>query len=290
MATIAELIVSYLGDVAKRSSVATVTHYRKRLTPFVRVLGNTLLPELSEAQVVTLIDNESRFAVGARAGQSKAPDTIRATITAWEQFQRWLLESKQIGQPIATGIKKPGGRKRDLLPTKEETKKILETADDDFRAIYRALRLTGARPNELCNATIGDIDRTALEIVLTKHKTAAKTGKPRRIAVGHPALVEILAQAIGDRVNGHVFLRSSGKPWTSETLSAEYRSIRDKLGLRAGLVLYLTRHEHGSELYRKTKDIKAVSDALGHSSIGTTMRYTRVDGDQLKQNQQLFEE
>jgi hypothetical protein len=41
-----------------------------------------------------------------------------------------------------------------------------------------------ARTGELWRATIADIDRAANVIVLWEHKTARKTGKPRRIPIG----------------------------------------------------------------------------------------------------------
>src|SRR6516164_7441714 len=79
----------------------------------------------------------------------------------------------------------------------------------------------GARPGELCRATIGDIDRTANAIILREHKTARKTGKPSRIPIGRK-LGELLAQAIGERQSGPIFLSPAGKAWTVPNLSRTY--------------------------------------------------------------------
>lgn len=263
---------------------------KKRLSSLSRQHGTLSLTALTKDVILSWIANEGIWQCGTRKGESKAPDTIRTTIVAWEQFQRWLIETEQLDHPITSKLKKPGGRKREILPTREETAKLLEHAPEDFKLIYRAMRLTGARPGELCRAEIAHFDCVAGEIVLTQHKTAAKTGKPRRIAVGHPALKEIVNSLIGSRTKGPIFLRANGKPWTTAIFSAKFRELKIKAGLRDGLVLYLARHEHATELYKKTNDIKSVADALGHAQISTTMRYTRVDGEQLKKNQQLFEE
>ncbi len=67
------------------------------------------------------------------------------------------------------------------MPTAAETEAILARASPSFRLIYLALRQCGARPGELCRATIADIDRKSNAIVLREHKTARKTGKPRRL-------------------------------------------------------------------------------------------------------------
>src|SRR5262249_8794346 len=68
--------------------------------------------------------------------------------------------------------------------TAAETAAILSQASPQFRLIYLALRQCRARPGELCRATIAEIDRPANVIVLKQHKTARKTGKPRRIRIG----------------------------------------------------------------------------------------------------------
>jgi len=193
-------------------------------------------------------------------------------------------------RPITAKLKKPGGRKRELLPTPEETARLLVHSRPDFSILYRALRLTGARPGELCKALITDIDRRAGEIVLHDHKTAGKTGAPRRIAIGHPTLQELLQTAIADRTEGPIFLDRQGRAWTTARLSASYRRARIKAGLQRGLVLYLARHEHATQIYKATGDLKATADALGHRQLSTTMRYTRIDGETLKKNQKLFDE
>ena len=286
MCTLETAIDKYLEDAATRCEPSTIAHYKKRLRPFQKTLGSRELARVKAKHVLPLIESLGKWPDGS----PKAPDTVRSNVSVWEQFQKWLKASKLIRKRITKTIPKPGGRKRELLPTIEETRKILEHASEEFRPIYRALRLTGARPGELCNATIADIDPTANEIVLNRHKTAKKTGKPRRIAIGHPSLVEIINTSIGDRTEGRIFLRSNGKPWSVPLLGLNFRAARTKAAARKDLVLYLTRHEHATALYQATDDLKAVADALGHAQLNTTMRYTRVTSEKLKQKQKLFNE
>ena len=70
---------------------------------------------------------------------------------------------------------------RDRVPTTTETQAILKNASPAFRLIYSALRQCGARPGELCRVTIAAVDRVNRVIPLEEHKTARKTGKPRRL-------------------------------------------------------------------------------------------------------------
>lgn len=281
-----ESVDAFLASVATRRKPATVRQYSGRLAALRKRLGDRDLAALTRRDLLDFLEAESRFA----DGRLKAPDTRRASAVSIEQWQKWAVESAHLAAPLLEKIAKPRGRERDQLPSPDETRRILDQGAEDFRQIYRALRLTGARPGELAAATIEQIDRRAGEIVLVDHKTAGKTGKPRRIAIGHPALEEILRAEIGDRTSGPIFRRASGRPWTVPALSTAYRNARRAAGLPEGLVLYLTRHEHATQLYRQTKDLKAVADALGHSQLATTMRYTRVESETLKQNQKLFDE
>ena len=166
-------------------------------------------------------------------------------------------------------------------------RRFLSRASPEFRLIYTALRQCGARPGELCRATIADIDQTANTIILREHKTARKTGKPRRIPIGRK-LGELLAQAIGDRQAGPIFLSPAGKAWRVPNLSRTYSRLRDNAGLSHELVLYLARHECGTKICRE-KGIEFARRMLGHANISTTQRYMHLDERKLADAQDLVE-
>lgn len=290
--TVREAADLYLQDVSKRCNASTVIHYKKRLASFYRDFGDTPFSDLTAQQIKDHLEQESKWpSDGKNAGQLKAPDTIRSAVVAWEQLQKWLIDNDFLVNPITKKkLPKPPGRKREAIPTKAETKTITERMTPQCRQIYLALRLCGARPGELCKAQISDWDRIEGEIVLTEHKTARKTGKARRIPVGHPSLIAIMTECVGERTAGNIFLRGNGKPFTPPDISGEYRKARIEAGLRKDLVPYLSRHEHATKLYVTLGDIKAVADALGHSNTSTTMRYTRFNLDQAKNNQAKFDD
>jgi len=150
-----------------------------------------------------------------------------------------------------------------------------------------ALRQCGARPGELCRATIADVDRVNRVITLKEHKTVRKTGKPRRIPVGEK-LGAFLTQAIGERLAGPVFLSPAGRAWTVPNLSRTYSRLRDLAGLPRDLVLYLARHECGTKVCRQ-KGIEYARRLLGHTNISTTQRYMHLDDQELADAQDLIE-
>jgi integrase len=223
----------------------------------------------------------------AEAGAGMSDSTRHQDVVALQRLQKFALDNKLLDQPVFGKLEKPRVGRRDRIPTAAETAAILERGSPEFRLIYASLRQCGARPGELCRATIADIDRTANAIVLREHKTARKTGKPRRIPIGRK-LGELLSQAIGDRQAGPIFLSPAGRAWTVPNLSRTYSRLRDLAGLSRDLVLYLARHECGTKICRE-KGIEYARRLLGHSDISTTQRYMHLDDRELADAQDLVE-
>jgi site-specific recombinase XerD len=98
----------------------------------------------------------------------------------------------------------------------------------------------------------------------------------------------LLAQAIGERQTGPIFLSPSGKAWTVPNLSRTYSRLRDMAGLPRDLVLYLARHECGTKICRE-KAIEFARRLLGHSNISTTQRYMHLEDRELADAQDLVE-
>ena len=47
------------------------------------------------------------------------------------------------------------------------------------------------------------------------------------------------------------------------------------------LVLYCARHGFGTEMYRATKNLFAVMNVMGHTTVSTTMKYQHQNIDQV---------
>ncbi len=106
-----------------------------------------------------------------------------------------------------------------------------------------------------------------------------------RIPIGRK-LAALLAQAIGKRNSGPIFLAPAGKAWTVPSLSRTYSRLRDLAGLPRDLVLYLARHECGTKICRE-KGIEYARRLLGHANISTTQRYMHLDDSELAEAQDL---
>jgi len=275
---ISELITKFLDWCGRHRAPATSEFYRARLRHFCQKYNGRDLASLTPLEIDEHL---------AEAGAGTSDSTRHHNAQALERLQKFALDNKLLDRPAFGNLEKPRVGQRDRLPTSEETEVILSNSSPAFRLIYSALRQCGARPGELCRITIADVDRASCVITLKEHKTARKTGQPRRIPIGRK-LGELLDQAIGTRTQGPVFLSPAGKAWRASNLSRTYSRLRDNAGLPKDLVLYLARHECGTKICRE-KGIEYARRLLGHANINTTQRYVHLNDRELADAQDLIE-
>ena len=273
-----ELFNTFLAWNARHRSPATVDFYRARLKRFCDAYNARDLASLTPLEIDEHL---------AEAGIGMSDSTRHHDAVALERLQKFAIQHKLLDKPVFGILEKPRVGRRDRVPTPAETEALLAKASPEFRLIYSALRQCVARPGELCRVTITDVDRAARMIALKEHKTARKTGQPRRIPIGRK-LGALLDQAIGDRTEGPVFLCPSTRAWRVENLSRTYSRLRDLAGLPKDLVLYLARHECGTKICRE-KGIEYARRLLGHTNISTTQRYMHLDDGELADAQDLID-
>jgi integrase len=252
---IADLNEEFLAWCSRHRAPATVEFYRTRLRQFCRKYNERDFASLTPLEIDEHL---------AEVGTGMSDSTRHHNALVLERLQKFALENKLLDRPAFGKLEKPRVGQRDRLPTADETAAILSQASREFRLIYSALRQCGARPGELCRARIADVDRAGCVITLKEHKTARKTGKPRRIPIGRK-FGDLLDQAIGDRTEGPVFLSPIGKSWSVANLGRTYSRLRDNAGLPKDLVLYLARHECGTKICRE-KGIEYARRLLGHAT------------------------
>jgi integrase len=276
--SVGELTEKFFGWCTRHRAPATVIFYRTRLRKFCLAFKSRELSSLTPLEI-----DEHLAAAGAGLSDS----TRHHDVVALERLQKFAIQNKLLDKPVFGAMEKPRVGRRDRVPTSTETEALLVNASPEFRLIYSALRQCGARPGELCRATIPEVDRANRVITLKEHKTARKTGQARRIPIGRK-LGELLDQAIAERTEGPVFMCPSGRGWRVANLSRTYSRLRDKAGLPKDLVLYLARHECGTKICRE-KGIEYARRLLGHSDISTTQRYMHLDDRELAEAQDLLE-
>lgn len=200
-----------------------------------------------------------------------APETRHSHHASIRLFLRWYAEYAHCD----TLAELPSIRRRVPPPRPIPDDALLDGLKDKplrVRVILRLASELGLRASEICALHNRDISRDGGGWALRVH---GKGGRIRCLPVSQSLAADIRQlQSDHDspwlfpgRIDGH--------------LSARYISKIGARVLPGEWTLHTLRHRFATTAYKHCKDLLAIRQALGHSSIQTTTRYTDFDPTQL---------
>jgi integrase len=161
--------------------------------------------------------------------------------------------------------------------TEGEFRSLLRGSRREFKILLFALRMTGCRPKEARTLTWDQVleDRW----VLTQHKTAGKTGKPRIIYLV-PSIRKLMSVLRRESTQTHVFSNRHGQPWTRNAIRLRIERLKKKLKLPGDLCAYHARHAFGTGAVLNGVDVLSVAALMGHTSLEMVNRvYVHLAGE-----------
>lgn len=169
--------------------------------------------------------------------------------------------------------------KRDVVLTPEQADTLLEALPERLAGICRLAIYTGFRLNNILGMRIEAVrfhDLTATGEVDLR----IKGGRLETFALSKPA-VEVIVQAIGQRVEGYVFINpETGTRYRRSGINTFYRIVR-KLGLKAKDGSPFRFHDLRHVFATRVTDLGVSLDQLrlllGHKDRSTTDRYVTYD-------------
>jgi len=156
-------------------------------------------------------------------------------------------------------------------------------------AVLDVLTSTGMRVGEVVDLRCGDINCGYAECEIFVRN--GKGGKSRKIQI-QESLKTHIRQFIawkkemneGIEEDDYLFVGQRG-PWTSQAVQQIVKKYLKQLGLyEKGKSVHSLRHSYATELYKNSKDLRAVQKQLGHASIVTTMIYADVTKEDIKEH------
>jgi integrase/recombinase XerD len=263
-----DLLDKYHKAKSRTLSPISVVSYRWRLDGLAQAIDReTPVTDLTPNDLEAALDrpNWSRSYQGDLVNQAR-------------MVTRWAYVNRMIPTDPLAGAKRPAGvgRRADVKLTDADLTKLLDKSPPDLRALITFLHATGARPSEARSISATDLDLSRWVIVLTRHKTAGRTGETRVIIVPEGPAREVLGAACAARPSGPIFLRPSGLPWTRTTLCHAFKKARDAAGLPKSVTPYTTRHWFCTDALTKGIPDATVAALVGHKS--TTMLHRHYSG------------
>lgn len=282
--------------VERGRSPRTVDAYRRDLRRYSRYLGSV---GRSSA------DADRDVLAGFRSELESvplAPASVTRTVVCVRNFHRWMafegLRDDDPGVDLATQ------RLPDALPKALSEAEVLSVIDviaaaaaqdPDDPLVLRDLALvevlygTGVRVSEVTGTSFGDLDLDARLL-----RVMGKRSKERIVPVGRAAMSAMAVwldrgrpQLVPDKWRSRddsvaLFLGRRGTRLTRQAVWQMLKSRAASAGIPTDVISpHVLRHSCATHMLDHGADIRTVQELLGHVSISTTQRYTRVATERL---------
>ncbi|SIS46902.1 Site-specific recombinase XerD [Zobellia uliginosa] len=167
-------------------------------------------------------------------------------------------------------------RKPDKLPVviaKKDVLKIIESANNIKHKSMIALAYSaGLRVGELIDLKIMDIDSSRMVI----HVKSAKGNKDRILPLSEKILDMLRKYYKEFSPKLFLFEGQKGGKYSSSSFNKLLKAAAKRAQINKEITAHTLRHSYATHLLERGTDIRVIQKLLGHSSIKTTMVYTRV--------------
>ena len=259
---VATLCDLFLDFSQAHNSINTYKWHKHFLDSFCRKCGKLACTVLKPFHLTKWLDGNKSWTGARRSGQ-----VIVKRVFAWGKAEGLISVD-----PIAH-IKNPPITRRERVISVEERKQILAAIKDKpFQRFLTALLETGCRPSEVARVTAGHVNLEMGVWVLTQHKTAKKTGKPRVIYLS-PDMLEVTRVQMSLHPDGPLFPNTRGKAFSRNAWRCRFRRLREKFPNLKDVVCYSTRHTYITDALIKGVGLAQLAELAGHSSTAMITRH-----------------
>lgn len=289
------LLHLYGEDLEVRFAERTSREYLRMVHSFLAWLDAHGI-ELHEARTDDLLAYQSGlYAARKQDGRPYAVASQAQYLIVVKSLFRFLYRRNYVLQDVAAPLELP--RQEERLPrvilTKEEALRILGAASRATtprglrdRAVLETFYATGIRVSELARLTPYDVDtqERTLRVLLGKGKKdrhvpltrAAARAIEEYLANGRPALA-------GGVKSPYLFVADRGGYFHRAQLAVLVRRYAREAGIKKRVTPHTLRHSIATHLLKGGADIRHIQVLLGHRSLRSTERYTRVELSDLKE-------
>lgn len=276
----------------RQIAATTRANYRQRTRIFLEYLAERNLA-LTQVTREVLEDYRLRLFYRHYLGRPIGPASQANHLVAVKKFFRFLIKDNALLLDPTAELDLPRlpSRLPRSVPSEKEIRRLLEAPDVGTllglrdRAILELLYATGLRNAELRHLTL---DAVRLEERLV-WVFRGKGDKSRVVPLGREAaywLSEYLVRArprlARSAAEKHLFLGSKGPLRSSMSLNKVIQRAAVLAGAGETVTPHGFRHACATHMLRHGAGLRQLQEILGHSSAGTTQRYTKVEVSDLR--------
>jgi len=245
------------------------------------------VPNLTGMSALSPADFRAYLAL--RAGQGRERTTLARGLSVLRGFVRFLERRKLAAAPALAVLRSPKLPASVPKPlTVADAGAAIDTVGELSASAWQQKRdiaiLTllygcGLRISEALGLSLGEAPRGDALVV---------TGKGRKQR--HVPVLPAVAEAIADYLaacpypltrDGPLFVGARGGPLNPRLVQRQMQLLRGMLGLPDTATPHALRHSFATHLLSGGGDLRAIQELLGHASLSTTQRYTKVEPEHL---------
>lgn len=270
----------------KRASPHTLDAYQRDLATFLGFLTGHLGQEPSLADMAGLRPSDFRAYLAAEHGRGRAKSSVARSLSVVRNFHRFLArrglaENAAIGSIRTPKLPKPVPKALSI----PEASDLLDASETEGTEPWH-----GARDAAVLALLYGAGLRLGEALSVTRRQAPVKEGTLTVIGKGKKTravpILPRVAEAVAAYVascpynpgpDGALFLGARGKALHPRIVQGAVARLRRGLGLADSATPHALRHSFATHLLAEGADLRAIQELLGHSSLATTQRYTKVD-------------
>ena len=208
--------------------------------------------------------------------------SIARKLSALRTFFRFLVREGLLKKSPADGLSTP--RREQYLPkvlSAEQTSQLLDQPLTGKRrlvlrdlAIFELIYSCGLRVSELTGLDVGSIDLVERQV-----RVFGKGGKERLLPIGRPACAALhsyLEERGLPAADAALFVNQRGGRLTARSVQRNLKQRLLLFGLPTDVTPHALRHSFATHLLDAGADLRAIQELLGHASLSTTQKYTKV--------------
>lgn len=266
-------------EVERRVSKHTVSSYRRDLEQLISFCSEKSIqhwPDVRQPHI--------RAHIAARHRQGLGSKSLQRELSAMRSFYQFLLKKRRVEINPAEHVQAPKQpRKLPKTLDVDQVTGLLEAgahSDLEIRdlAMFELFYSSGMRLSELVALNLSDVDLDEQALIVK----SGKGGKSRILPIGSKAAAAIrnwlpLRNNTADIKENALFTSSKGFRLGARSVQLRLERWCLAKGVAEHIHPHMLRHSFASHLLESSRDLRAVQELLGHSSISTTQIYTHLD-------------
>ncbi len=284
---VAGLAAAWLEQLASERRLAhnTVLAYHRDLTEFLAFMADHRGEAMRLSTLGSLDQGDLRSWLASRVARGLARTSTARALSAVKSFFQYLDRQGLVSNPVvhkARASKVPRQVPRPL--TMDEATDVLACAEESATSVWtgkRDLALMmilyggGLRLGEALALDVRDITGSETLRVVGKGNKARMVPLLTRV---REALLEYLRHRPDAAPPASpLFIGARGGRLNPGVVQKRFRALRGRLGLPATATPHAMRHSFATHLLGNGVDLRTIQELLGHASLTTTQRYTRID-------------